>query len=84
MAITNVSKPTTAIANDSKVSFGETWGTISTTWATETRTWLAVSQLISNISTPGAGFLWTIRRFPWTEDTPWLTEGGISNISKPI
>lgn len=48
MSITNTSKPTTTIANTSKVSIGETWGSIITTWATETRTWLAVSQLITN------------------------------------
>lgn len=44
----NQSKPTTSIANASKVSIGETWGTITTTWASETRTWEAVSQLLSN------------------------------------
>ena len=41
-----------AMTNSSKVSVGETWGTITTTWATETRTWLAVSQLIGNTSKP--------------------------------
>ena len=39
------------MTNISKVSVGETWGTIETTWAAETRTWLAVSQLFTNIST---------------------------------
>lgn len=38
------------MANLSKVSIGETWGTISTTWASESRTWLAVSQLFTNTS----------------------------------
>ena len=48
MAIANEPKPTTSFTNSSKVSQGETWGTITTTWATETRTWLAVSQLVTN------------------------------------
>jgi hypothetical protein len=50
MAITNDSKPTTSLANSSKVSVGETWGSIASTWTTETRTWLEVSQLIDNSS----------------------------------
>jgi hypothetical protein len=49
MPITNTPKPIPSIANSSKVSTGETWGSIETTWASETRTWLAVSQLISNV-----------------------------------
>jgi hypothetical protein len=52
MAITNVSKPVTVLANNMKVSIGETWATITTTWATETRTWLAVSQLFTNTTKP--------------------------------
>lgn len=44
----NASKPTTSIANTSKVSIGETWGSILTSWQNEVRTWLAVSQLIGN------------------------------------
>ena len=48
MAITNISRPTSALTNTEKVSVGETWGSILTTWASETRTWLAVSQLVTN------------------------------------
>ncbi len=48
MPITNTSKPSSSITNLSKISIGETWGSIDTTWATETRTWLEVSQLIAN------------------------------------
>lgn len=44
----NTSKPTTTLANSSKVSIGETWGSITTTWASETRTWAAISQLFTN------------------------------------
>lgn len=50
MSISNISKPSTTIANTSKVSIGETWGSILTTWASETRTWLAISQLIANVA----------------------------------
>ena len=52
MAITNTSKPTTSLTNVTKVSFGETWGTIATTWAAETRTWLDMISLIDNRSKP--------------------------------
>jgi hypothetical protein len=83
MALVNDSKPTTVLANTSKVSIGETWATITTTWATETRTWLAVSQLFTNISVGATGYLWSTQRLPWTELTPWLSEGGITNINKP-
>lgn len=40
------------MTNISKVSQGETWGTIASTWASETRDWLTASQLISNTSKP--------------------------------
>lgn len=43
---------TGGMTNASKVSIGETWGTITTSWASETRTWLAISQLIGNTSKP--------------------------------
>ena len=39
---------TGGMINSSKVSIGETWGSIQSTWASESRTWLAVSQLLSN------------------------------------
>lgn len=48
MTLVNTSKPTTALVNTSKVSFGELWSTITTTWASETRTWLATGSLITN------------------------------------
>jgi hypothetical protein len=50
MSITNTSKPTTSLSNTSKVSFGETWTTITTTWGSETRSWLDTSSLIDNIT----------------------------------
>ena len=79
----NQDKPTNSLSNSSKVSIGETWGSITTTWASETRTWLAASQLIANSNIGATGFLWSFRRFPWTETSPWLSEGGISNVNKP-
>lgn len=83
MSLVNVSKPTTSLTNSTKASFAELWSTITTTWATETRTWLDMSSIIDNVSKDGTGFLWTNTRFPWIESTPWLTEGGMTNISKP-
>jgi hypothetical protein len=84
MALVNTTKPTTTLANTAKVSGAETWGTIPTTWATETRTWEECVSLMDNTSLGTTGVLWSVRRFPWTEATPWLTEGGIINTAKPI
>jgi hypothetical protein len=39
-----------SITNSTKVSIGETWGTITSTWASEPETWLAASQLFNNSS----------------------------------
>lgn len=50
MALTNVSKPSPAVTNSTKVSFGETWATETRTWAAETRTWLATGSLFTNIT----------------------------------
>ena len=72
------------MTNTSKVSVGETWGTIESTWAAETRTWLAVSQLFSNIALSSTDPLWSARTFPWQEALPWQnTNAGIINVSKP-
>ena len=83
MAITNISKPTTSLTNSTKINIGETWASILTTWATETQTWADTNSTIDNITKGATGFLWSVSRFPWTEATPWLTEGGISNVAKP-
>lgn len=83
MAITNISKPSSSLTNTTKINIAETWATITTTWDTETRTWLDMASLIDNITKGVTGFIWSISRFPWTEDTPWLSEGGITNITKP-
>lgn len=58
----NTSKPVTSLTNITKVSFGETWGTILTTWTAEARTWLEtisnmdntarVSASITNVAKP--------------------------------
>lgn len=83
MAITNTSKPSTSFSSVTKPSFAELWSTITTTWATETRTWQETETLIDNISIGVSEDLWSHRRFPWLELTPWTSEGGISNVSKP-
>lgn len=83
MALVNESKPTTSLTNSTKINIGETWDSILSTWATESRTWDDMASIIDNISKGTIGFLWSVSRFPWTESTPWLTEGGISNIAKP-
>ncbi len=80
----NQSKPTTSISNNSKISIGETWATITSTWATELRSWLAVSQLLTNYYRPTQGYLWSASSFPWLEPSPWDdVYGGITNQAKP-
>jgi hypothetical protein len=83
MALVNISKPTTSLTNTTKVSSYETWDTNTTTWDTETRTWDDMGSLFDNVSKGTTGFLWSLTRFPWTETAPWLTDNGITNISKP-
>lgn len=81
MAIVNTSKPTTAIANSSRVSFAETWGAIQTTWASETRTWADAISLMDNTSIL-SDLLWSHRTYPWLLALPWQ-QSGITNSSKP-
>lgn len=57
----NTSKPSTSLVNTAKVSFGETWATISTTWASETRTWLATGSLLTNGTKPSNSIINTAK-----------------------
>ena len=79
----NTSKPTTALTNDAKVSFAETWGSISSTWESEARTWIGCVSLISN-SSLSTEPIWSVKSFPWLLSLPWEQAGGIINTSKPI
>lgn len=83
MSITNISKPTTALTDSTKVSGSELWSTITTTWATETRTWLKTGSLMTNIAGLTTGGPWFSGQFPWLNITPWLIGKGITNVSKP-
>ena len=83
MSIVNQNKPTPSLTNSTRVSGGETWGTIASTWATETRTWQAVSQLFTNTSKDTGGGVWASTDYPWLVDLPWLTMDKMVNQSKP-
>lgn len=83
MSITNITKPSTTLANATKIGTGEIWDTASNQWQNESRTWQDMASLLSNITVGVTGFLWSAKRTPWLEATPWQSEGGISNISKP-
>jgi len=50
MALLNISKPTTSLANAAKVASFETWATIVTTWASETRTWQDMASLMDGFT----------------------------------
>lgn len=70
------------MTNISKVSQGETWGTIASTWATEDETWGGSSQLFTNVSV--AFDLWSYRTTPWLLSSPWLTTTNpFINVAKP-
>ena len=85
MPLTNLPKPTTSFANLTKVSFGETWGTIPSTWASETRSWLDTVSLFTNVAMSATDPIWSSRTFPWTQSLPWQFTAGprLTNISKP-
>lgn len=84
MALTNISKPTTSLANITKVSIGETWATWLTSWATETRTWDQLSQLVTNSAKISQYDLWSANSLPWQSPAPWQTiTTPIVNTSKP-
>lgn len=48
MSITNQSKPSSSMANQTKINIGETWASDLNTWANELRTWGATISIISN------------------------------------
>lgn len=75
---------TGGMTNASKVSIGETWGTIASTWASETQTWEEASQLISNTSKTSYGApLWN-NQLVWQLSMPWQVESAImTNFNKP-
>ncbi len=50
MAITNVSKPSSSMANQTKINIGETWDTDLNTWNAELRTWDETASVIDNIT----------------------------------
>ncbi len=79
MAITNVAKPTTVLANSDKQPGGETWATITTTWATETRTWEATS-FFSNIARI-SGTIWSDLTAQWSTYTNRWSTYGHSNMT---
>ena len=84
MAIVNVSKPSSSIANQTRINTGETWATISTTWASETRAWYITASLVANTAKPSFGYLWGVLSYPWLESSPWdNVYSGMTNINKP-
>lgn len=89
MSLTNTSKPTTTLANTSRVSFAELWSTITTTWASETRTWADTVSLIDNTTRPGDGISLLLLEngdYLLTEGDEGIlleSSGGITNTPKP-
>lgn len=54
MAITNTTKPTPSVVNQSKVSNAETWTTIPSQWQNELRSWIDCVSLLTNSDKIGA------------------------------
>lgn len=50
MSITNQDKPTSSLANSSKINIGETWGSDLLQWQNELRTWAETISIIDNAS----------------------------------
>lgn len=50
MAISNTTKPSSSMANSSKINIGETWDSILSTWATESRIWDDMASIIDNLT----------------------------------
>ena len=71
------------MSNETKINIGLTWDAATTTGDEATLTWDSTVSVIDNITKGTTGFLWSLSRFPWTEATPWLTEGGITNVNRP-
>ncbi len=72
------------MTNNTKVSIGETWATISTTWASELQSWEEASQLIGNISKTTYGDpLWNAQ-LVWQLALPWEVNTSVmTNQLKP-
>jgi hypothetical protein len=83
MSIINLDKPSTSIANSSKVFDYETWASIQTTWTTETRTWAETISTMDNERRPNTT-LWDDKFWAWDSGVGWSSLETITNISKPI
>jgi hypothetical protein len=86
MAITNISKPSSSIANQTKINIGESWDSNTSSWDTETRSWNEMASLLENVARVGAEYLATeALDFLMTEDNDYLMTGVglITNQAKP-
>lgn len=83
MAITNISKPSSSVSNQSKINIGEVWNTDLNQWQNETRTWNDMASIIGNSTKIYSGFLWVASTLPWQLATPWIDTNKITNISRP-
>lgn len=50
MALTNTSKPTTTLANLTKINIGLVWSANLVQWQNETRTWGDTASVIDNLT----------------------------------
>ncbi len=83
MAITNISKPSSSVSNQSKINIGETWDSDMNQWQNESRTWDDMASIIDNITKIYSGYLWAESTLPWQLATPWIDTNKITNISRP-
>ncbi len=89
MALTNTSKPTTTLANTTKVLNYETWDSNTSTWDTETRTWDEMGTLFDNTARPDDGISLLLLEngdYLLTEGDEGIlleSSGGMTNTSKP-
>jgi hypothetical protein len=83
MSLTNVSKPTTTLANTTRPTTGLIWDDASMTWAAQSDTWDGTASLIDNASRIFGGLLWSASNLPWQMTAPWVDAGGITNVTRP-
>lgn len=90
MAITNVSKPTTSLANQTKINIGLVWSANLLQWQNESRTWADTTSVIDNlnkptndivISTPypaNNAIVWTVSAGTYTSNSAIAPDGNLT------
>ncbi len=66
--------------NEPKTTSGDTWDTVDTSWNSEVGSWNSIASFITNTSVQRQGSIWSSKRRPWMDTTPWVDDSGMQNI----